>query len=68
VSCGACCTKVESAVAALKGVVDVKADYQKGTATVTYVKDQVDVKQIVATINEKTSFKAEMLSKKKKVA
>jgi copper chaperone CopZ len=38
--------------------VDVKADYEKGIATVTYEKDKVDVKQIVETINTKTSFKA----------
>jgi copper chaperone CopZ len=58
-TCGDCCVKVEAAVAKIDGVVDVKADYEKGIATVTYEKDKVDVKQIVETINTKTSFKAE---------
>ena len=57
-TCGDCCVKVEAAVAKIDGVVDVKADYEKGIATVTYEKDKVDVKQIVETINTKTSFKA----------
>ena len=59
-SCGACCVKVETAMKGLDGVVASKADYQKGQATVTYVKDKVTVKQIVETINSKTSFKASM--------
>ena len=46
------------AVADLEGVIDVKADYENGFATVTYETEKVNVKQIVATINEKTSFKA----------
>jgi copper chaperone CopZ len=57
-TCGDCCAKVEAAVAKIDGVVDVKADYEEGIATVTYEKDKVDVKQIVETINTKTSFKA----------
>jgi copper chaperone CopZ len=56
--CGDCCVKVETTVAMIDGVVGVKADYKKGVATVTYVKDRVDVKQIVETINTKTNFKA----------
>jgi copper chaperone CopZ len=56
--CGDCCVKVETAVAMIDGVVGVKADYKKGVATVTHVKDRVDVTQIVETINTKTSFKA----------
>ena len=57
-TCGACCKKIESAVAALDGVVNVTADYAKGTASVVYQKDKVDVKKIVETINTKTTFKA----------
>ena len=57
-TCGGCCVKVETAVADLDGVIDVKADYEKGVATVTFEKEKVDVKQIVETINTKTSFKA----------
>ena len=57
-TCGGCCTKVETAVADLEGVIDVKADYENGIATVTYEKEKVDSKQIVETINTKTSFKA----------
>lgn len=56
--CGACCTKVETAVAKLDGVVNVKADYEKGVATVVYVKDKVNLDKIVETINTETSFKA----------
>jgi len=58
-SCGSCCTKVETAVAKLDGVVDVKADYAKGVATITYETDKVELAQIVETINTETSFKAE---------
>lgn len=62
-SCGSCCTKVETAVKELDGVVDVTADYKAGKATVTFVKDKVSVDKIVAAINEKTSFKAEAPAK-----
>ena len=57
-TCGDCCVKVEAAVAKIDGVVEIKADYEEGIATVTYEKDKVDVKQIIETINTKTSFKA----------
>jgi len=57
-TCGACCTKVETAVNELEGVIAAKADYKAGSATITYVEDEITVDQIVATINEKTSFKA----------
>ena len=63
-TCGGCCTKVESAAKELAGVVDAKADYQKGVATVTYETAKVDVDKIVSTINEKTSFKAKAPEKK----
>lgn len=62
--CGDCCDKVETAVAMIDGVVRVTANYKKGVATVTHVKDRVDVKQIVETINTKTSFKARAPEKK----
>jgi len=57
-SCGACCTKVESAVASLEGVVNVKADYKASVASVVYEPEKVNVETIVNTINTKTSFKA----------
>jgi copper chaperone len=57
-TCGSCCNKIEGAVAALDGVVKVKADHAKGTTTVVYMKDKVTVDKIVETINTKTSFKA----------
>ena len=57
-TCGACSTKVETAVNKLEGVVATKADYEAGSATITYVEGKVTVEQIVTTINEKTSFKA----------
>ena len=57
-TCGACCNKIAGAVAALDGVVKVKADHAKGIATVVYVKDKVTVDKIIETINTKTSFKA----------
>ncbi len=57
-TCGGCCVKVETAVAKMEGVVDVKADYEKGVATIVYEKATVDVKQIVEVINTETSFKA----------
>jgi copper chaperone/Cu+-exporting ATPase len=58
-TCGGCCTKVESAVAELDGVVKVKADYENKVAMVVYETDKVDVDTIVETINTKTGFKAE---------
>ena len=57
-SCGACCSKVETAVAKLDGVVKVKADYEKNVAVVVYETEKVDLDTIVETINTKTSFKA----------
>ena len=63
-TCGGCCTKVETALAELEGVVAAKADYKAGKAMVTYVEKEVSVDQIVATINEKTSFKAKAPQKK----
>ncbi len=61
-TCGGCCVPVETAVKKLEGVVDAKADYEKGQATVTYEKDKVTVKKIVDAINT-TSFKASMPEK-----
>ena len=58
-TCGACCTKVETALASLDGVVKVKADYGANVARVVYETEKVDVDTIVETINTKTSFKAE---------
>ena len=57
-SCGGCCTKVETAVKHLDGVVKATADYEKGTATIVYVADKVTIEKIVTTINEETIFKA----------
>ena len=57
-SCGSCCTKVETAVAKLDGVVKVKADYEKGVTKVIYETDKTNVEQIVKVINAETSFKA----------
>ena len=57
-TCGSCCMKVETAVAKLDGVVEVKADYEKNMATVVYETAKVDVAKIVNTINTETSFKA----------
>ena len=62
-TCGGCCVPVETAVKKLDGVVDAKADYEKGLATVTYEKDKLTVEKIVEAIN-KTSFKASMPEKK----
>ncbi len=58
-TCGVCCTKVETALASLDGVVKVKADYEANVAMVVYETEKVDVDAIVETINTKTSFKAE---------
>src|SRR6185503_19637159 len=58
-TCGACSGIIRDELRKLPGVVTVEADYEKGTATVTYRKDQVTVEQIVAAIN-KTGFKASM--------
>jgi copper chaperone CopZ len=57
-TCGACSMKVETAANELEGVVTATADYEAGSATITYVEGEVTVDQIVAIINEKTSFKA----------
>lgn len=63
-TCGACCTKVETAVAKLDGVVKVKADYEKGMTKVVYETAKVDVDQIVKVINSETSFKAKAAKEK----
>ncbi len=62
-TCGGCCVPVESAVNKLEGVVNAKADYDKGRATVVYEESKVTVKEIVDAINT-TSFKASMPEKK----
>jgi copper chaperone CopZ len=64
-TCGGCCTKVETAVNKLDGVIKVKADYEKHVAMVVYETDKVDVAKIVETINTETSFKAEVPEEKK---
>ena len=63
-SCGACCSKIETALKKMDGIVDVKADYAKGLTTVTFVEDQVAVDKIIKAINDKTSFSATMPKKK----
>ena len=62
-TCDGCCVRVETAMNELDGIVAAKADYENGKATITYVEDEVTVKQIVETINNKTSFKASMPKK-----
>ena len=62
-SCGGCCTKVETAVKGLDGVVSASADYEKGIATIVYVSETVTVETIVKTINDETSFKATVSEK-----
>ena len=59
-TCGQCCTKVETAVTKMDGVVAATADYAKGKATITYEEEKVTLKAIVDTINTETSFKASM--------
>ena len=56
-TCGGCSAAINRAVKKLDGVVEVAADHEKGTATVTYLKDKVTVERIVEAIN-KTGFKA----------
>lgn len=63
-SCGACCTKVETAVAKMDGVIKVKADYEKGMTQVVYETSKTDVDQIVKVINTETSFKAKAAKEK----
>jgi copper chaperone CopZ len=63
-SCGACCTKVETAVAKLDGVVKVEADYEKGMTQVVYETAKTDVDAIVKVINTETSFKAKAAKEK----
>src|SRR5262245_7642103 len=58
-TCGVCSGIIRDELRKLKGIVTVSADYEKGTATVSYVKDQITVEQIVAAIN-KTGFKASL--------
>ena len=58
-TCGGCCIPIETVVKKLDGVVDAKADYEKGQATVTFEKDKVSVNKIVDAINT-TSFKASL--------
>ena len=58
-TCGACSGIIREELKKLHGVVAVDADYEKGTATVTFVKGEVTVEHIVAAIN-KTGFKASM--------
>lgn len=62
-TCGSCCTKVETAVKDLDGVVSASADYEKGIATIVYVSETITVETIVETINEETSFKASVPTK-----
>lgn len=63
-TCGSCCSKVETAVAKMDGVVKIKADYQKGVAMVIYEPAKVEVAKIVEAINTKTSFKASVPEEK----
>jgi len=63
-TCGACCTKVETAVAKVDGVIKVKADYEKGLTQVVYETSKTDVDQIVKVINTETSFKAKAAKEK----
>ena len=63
-TCGGCSAAINRAVRKLDGVVEVAADHEKGTATVTYLKDKVTVEQIVEAIN-KTGFKASVPESRK---
>lgn len=56
-TCGGCVATIKIAVKKLNGIVKVDADHKKGTATVVYEQDKIDVSQIVEAIN-KCGFKA----------
>jgi copper chaperone CopZ len=51
---------VENVLKSLDGVVNAKADYVKGLATVTYDPAQITPTQMVEAINGKTFFRANL--------
>ena len=55
--CTGCENTVENAVKNLDGIIQVKADHQKGEVFVKFEEGKVDVEKIVETIN-KTGYRA----------
>lgn len=56
-TCGGCEFSVKKSLLKLDGVVKATADYKKGEATVSYIKDKVTPKELVDAIN-RVGYKA----------
>lgn len=61
-SCGACAKRVEGVVKKVAGVSGVEVSQPKGAATITFDPGKTSPEALVKTINEKTGFKAELVS------
>lgn len=60
-TCSGCEMNVESHLKELPGVLEVKADYESGKAAVEIDKENVDVKQLIAAVQE-AGYKAKLAS------
>ncbi len=61
-ACGACAATVEKAVKKLDGVTAAVVSQPKGTAEITFDPTKTSPESLAKAINEKTAFKAELMS------
>lgn len=65
-ACGACAATVEGVVRKVNGVASAVVSQPKGTAEITFDPAKTNPEALVKVINEKTSFKAELVSSHQK--
>lgn len=61
-ACGACAATVEGVLKKVDGVTAVAVSQPKGTAEITFDPAKTTLEALAKVINEKTSFKAELVS------
>jgi len=61
-ACGACAGTIEKLVKKVEGVASATVSQPKGTAEITFDPAKTSAEALVKIINQKTSFKAELVS------
>ena len=65
-ACGACAASVEGVLKRVDGVSAAAVSQPKGTAEITFDPAKTNAQALVKAINEKTAFKAELMSSHQK--
>lgn len=65
-TCAGCANNVYKVLSGIEGVIDNSVKYPGDIASVKYDSDKITPKELVATIEQETSYKAELVETKEK--